>query len=108
MRSVLLLVVASLWVVLVGARGEANVVLDAAEAGGQFTLGDANCDQRVNSIDAALVLQFDAALISAFACTDQADINQDGRIDSRDAAAILQIDAGLLCIPDPLGMPIVC
>lgn len=59
-------------------------------------LGDVNCDERVNSIDAALVLQLGAGLVGSLSCQDLADLNGDGRINSIDAALILQIAAGLL------------
>ena len=58
--------------------------------------GDANCDEVVNSIDAAFVLQFGAALLSAVPCPDNADVNGDGNINALDAALILQFAAGLL------------
>lgn len=57
--------------------------------------GDANCDGVVNSVDAALVLQFVAGLRVSLPCRENADVNGDGRVDARDAALILQIDAGL-------------
>ena len=59
--------------------------------------GDANCDSTVNSIDAVLVLQLDAALIQSLPCEGSADVSGDGEIDARDAAVILQIEAGLCC-----------
>jgi hypothetical protein len=59
-------------------------------------LGDANCDGGANSVDAALVLQFDAGLIDSLACESAADVNGDGSVNSVDAALILQLDAGLL------------
>ena len=66
--------------------------------------GDANCDGSVSSIDAALVLQFVAGLLSALACQDAADANSDGEVTSVDAALILQFVAGLVgsleaCVP---------
>ncbi len=59
-------------------------------------VGDANCDGRINSIDAALVLQQVAGLLGSLACQPAADANQDGRLNSIDAALILQYGAGLL------------
>ena len=64
--------------------------------------GDANCDGRVDSIDAAIVLQHNAGLVATVGCSQKADVNGDGRVDSRDAALILQYQAGL--IPS-LGTP---
>jgi len=61
-------------------------------------VGDANGDGRVNSIDAALILQFTAGLLPSI--SPNADANQDGRTNSIDAALILQHVAGnLRCLP---------
>ncbi len=60
------------------------------------TTGDVNCDRSVNSIDAALVLQLGAGLVSSLACGSAADANHDGRVNSIDAALILQYSAGIL------------
>ena len=59
-------------------------------------LGDADCSGHVDSRDALLVLQFEAALLSSLPCPDLADVNRDGRVDSIDAGLIKQIDAGLI------------
>ena len=58
--------------------------------------GDSLCDGIVDSIDALVVLQYSAGLITSKPCSDSADINRDGSIDSLDAALILQHVAGLL------------
>ena len=58
--------------------------------------GDVNCNGIVDSVDAALILQFSAALLGSLPCTDNADMNGDGIIDPLDAALILQFVAGLL------------
>ena len=58
-------------------------------------LGDVNCDGEVTSVDATLVLQYDAGL-TALACPQNGDMNRDGEIDSIDAAIILTIVAGNL------------
>ena len=58
--------------------------------------GDANCNGAVDSIDAAVVLQFVAGLLGSLACAEAADANGDGSINSIDAAIILQFVAGLL------------
>ena len=65
-------------------------------------LGDVNCDKNINSVDAALILQFDAGLVASLACQD-ADVNGDGTINAIDAALVLQLDAGLLgsSVPPP-------
>lgn len=57
--------------------------------------GDANCDHLVNSLDAALVLQYTAGLIDSLSCPD-ADYNHTGGVNALDAALILQKDAGLI------------
>lgn len=58
--------------------------------------GDANCTATTDSVDAALVLQFNAGLLNSLACEDEADVNADDAIDALDATLILQIAAGLL------------
>ena len=58
--------------------------------------GDISCDGNVNSIDAALALQFGAGLLSSLACEAAGDVNEDGAIDALDAALILQFAASLL------------
>lgn len=58
--------------------------------------GDANCDGNVNSIDAALVLQYGAGLIASLACQTGADVNHSGSVDAIDAALILQYVAALI------------
>ena len=57
--------------------------------------GDVNCDRIVTSLDAILVLQFNAALIQALSCEAGADVNRDGSVDANDAALILRMQAGL-------------
>ncbi|MCH7699553.1 MAG: S8 family serine peptidase, partial [Chloroflexi bacterium] len=59
-------------------------------------LGDVDCDRIVTSIDAALVLQFSAALIQELPCEAGADVNEDGHVDARDAAFIMRMQAGLI------------
>lgn len=58
--------------------------------------GDADCNGVVNSIDAALILQYDAGLISSVPCPDDANFNHDGSINAIDAALVLQTEAGLI------------
>ncbi len=60
--------------------------------------GDADCNGAVTSVDAALVLQFDAGLVDilTFTCLLVADVNEDGAVNALDATLILQFVAGLL------------
>ena len=58
--------------------------------------GDVNCDQTVNAIDAALVLQFGAGLAGSLRCPAGADVNGDTRVNAIDAALILQFAAALI------------
>lgn len=58
-------------------------------------IGDVNCDFTVNSIDATILLQLNAALIDSIPCSQNADANGDGAINSIDAQLILQFTAGL-------------
>ena len=59
-------------------------------------LGDADCNGRVDSRDALLVLQYEAGLLNSLPCQNLADVNRDGRVNSIDAGLIKQIDAGLI------------
>ena len=59
-------------------------------------LGDVNCNQAVDAIDAALLLQLIAGLLSSLDCEADADVNLDGNSNSIDVALILQFIAGLL------------
>jgi hypothetical protein len=63
---------------------------------GGIEYGNVNCVGGVNSIDAALVLQFSASLVASLACQSAADVNEDGVVNSIDAAIILQFISGLI------------
>lgn len=65
--------------------------------------GDVNCSTSVDAIDAALVLQYTAGLISSLPCMGSGNVNADGVVDAVDAALILQYVAGL--IPELLPPP---
>ena len=58
--------------------------------------GDASADGTTNSIDATLILQFSAGLLSSLNNPEGADANLDGFINSIDATLILQFAAGLI------------
>ncbi len=60
--------------------------------------GDADCSGVISSVDAALVLQFDAGLIDilTFTCLLVADVNEDDAVNAFDATLILQFVAGLI------------
>ncbi len=58
--------------------------------------GDVNCNGDTTSLDAALVLQFNAELIDALPCEVEGDVNGDGDTSAIDAALILQLTAGLI------------
>jgi hypothetical protein len=57
--------------------------------------GDVNDDGRADALDAFLVLQYGAGLLSTLANLASADANHDGLINAIDAAIILQINAAL-------------
>ncbi len=63
---------------------------------GQLGLGDVNGDSFVNSIDATLVLQFDAGILESLEHPELADVNADSSVNSLDAQLVLQYDAGLV------------
>ena len=79
-----------------------SVILSAAAAcssgyaTGERNLGDVNCDDLTNSVDAALILQKVAGLIDDLDCEENADTNFDGTTSAIDAALILQLDAGII------------
>lgn len=83
--------------------GEDGTMYVAEFGGGQITYlapdslaGDANCDGVVNSIDAAIILQFAAGLIEAVGCPKSADVNGDSLVNAVDAVLVLQYIAGLI------------
>ena len=58
--------------------------------------GDVNMDGVPNAVDATLVLQLKAGLISSLANESSGDVNNDGSLTSVDASLILQFTAGLI------------
>ena len=61
-----------------------------------YFLGDVNCDGSIDSIDAALLLQLEAALLDELPCAGNADMDADGSANSIDAGLVLQYTAGLI------------
>lgn len=59
-------------------------------------VGDVNDDGLVNAIDALLILQYNAGLITTLPNAASADVNLNGVINAVDAALILQFSAHLL------------
>lgn len=59
-------------------------------------LGDVNCNNGIDPIDAQLILQLITGLISAVPCPLNGDVDGDGDIDAVDALLILQLDAGII------------
>ena len=59
-------------------------------------LGDVNCDGSVDPIDAAFLLQLEAALIGELPCPDAGDVDGDGETTLIDATVILQYSSGLI------------
>ena len=55
-----------------------------------------SCAGGASSLDAALILQFDAHIIASLPCGDAGDVSGDGRVDAIDALVILQYAAGLI------------
>ena len=55
--------------------------------------GDVNGDEKINTKDAALILQYFVGMLDSID-EDAADVNNDGKINTKDAALILQYFAG--------------
>ncbi len=81
-----------------GTSAYSNVVSGTASVFPAPLSGDADCSGAVTSVDAALVLQFDAGLIDPLthACLFGADVNNDDNLNAIDATLILQLVAGLI------------
>ncbi len=61
----------------------------------RFEMGDANCDGKVNSDDAVLILRYVVGFKDANFNAAYGDINGDGRVNSDDSVAILRKVVGL-------------
>ena len=59
-------------------------------------LGDVDCGNTVNAIDATLILQSSAGLLALLPCPHNSDPSGDGETNSIDASLILQYSAGLI------------
>lgn len=99
------LLAASILIVVVLVLGSTSFPWRADVGAGGF-LGDVNCDGGVTSVDAVLILQFDAGLVPTLTCIGNADVNGDQNSNSLDAVLVLQHVAGLIVIlessPDPI------
>jgi hypothetical protein len=78
--------------------GDAEIVVLTTEGGTAGTglpafFGDVDCNGRIESTDALLILQFAAAITRELSCRPQGNVDRDGqgRINSVDAALVLQI-----------------
>ncbi|MEX0786323.1 MAG: dockerin type I domain-containing protein [Dehalococcoidia bacterium] len=60
------------------------------------TAGDVNCSTSLDSVDAALILQFSAGLIGSLGCPANGDVNGDGNVNALDAVFVLQLIGGLI------------
>jgi len=80
--------------VMVTASGMESVTEVVEKDGGK---GDVNMDGDADSLDASLILQHDAGLITLTGdALKNADVNGDGKADALDASLVLQYDAGLI------------
>jgi hypothetical protein len=61
-----------------------------------ITAGDADCNATVDSVDALLIRQLDAALIGVLPCPGSADVNDSGAVNGVDAALILRLHAAII------------
>ncbi|OGO49800.1 MAG: hypothetical protein A2148_07410 [Chloroflexi bacterium RBG_16_68_14] len=68
------------------------------------SLGDVNCDGVVDSIDAFLILWFEASVFGILPCPENADVSLDGLVNSLDALLILQYHAQLVPSLPPPGL----
>jgi hypothetical protein len=78
------------------AAGDDVDALDCEGLVASMTLGDVDCDSAVTSLDALLILQHNAGLLTGLPCQGNADLNSNGSIDSIDALIVLQTVAGLI------------
>lgn len=75
------------------AKADAKAI---AKALGLYKKGDVNGDGKVNHLDAARILKYDAGLEELSQAQKQAaDFNSDGVVDNKDAVGILKKDSGI-------------
>ena len=75
--------------------GVTNDALITIEGGPDVASGDVNCDG-IDAVDALLVLQVEAGLLTSVPYPEHVDVDGDGIHTSMDATVILQYVAGLL------------
>ena len=63
--------------------------------------GDANLDNAVDALDAALTLTLNAGLIGSVPSPENADVDENGSVDALDSALIMELEAGLLDVLPP-------
>ena len=73
-----------------------NTLVPTSTPAPEKVCGDVNEDGVANSVDASLVLQFKAGLITSLPNESSGDVNGDGALTSVDAALLLQFTAGLI------------
>ena len=73
-----------------------NTLVPTSTPAPEKVCGDVNMDGVANSVDASLVLQLKAGLISSLPNESSGDVNSDGALTSVDAALLLQFTAGLI------------
>lgn len=66
---------------------------------GENPHGDVDCDGTLTSIDAALILQYEAGVSYSLECVLLADVDLDSHVDSVDALIVLQYIAGPISGP---------
>ena len=76
--------------------GKTNNGLVTIQGGPGLAVGDVNCDGATGAVDAGLIFQVTAGLLSELPFPEHGDVSRDDRTDAVDAALILQLTAGLL------------
>ena len=79
-----------------GCLGASHGATTAASSPNPASLGDANCDDRIDSRDATMIMQLFAGLSRFLPCQHAADVNGNGGVGPLDALLILQYNAGML------------